>query len=436
MFLSGKGRSDAFRRLFIMKKSKRLFLSGFSLILSLTFLTSCSLSSKINVYYTTLASSSSTGGSIRTDKVTDTTTTSTTGSTQPITSDQSPTTEPTQPESIEISLLAVGDNLIHMPLVYSAQSLGYGYFYSEISDLISSADVAVINQETILVDESRGYSGYPNFGSPFGFAEAALEAGFDVFTCATNHSYDKKIDGITDTLNFWKEHPEGLAVGIHEDEESYYSIPTLEVNGITIAFLNYTYGLNGYTLPSAYWYSVSLLTESNKEFIQQQIEQAKEIADFVVVAPHWGEEYVNTPTTSEVKWAQFFADCGVDLVIGCHPHVVQPVMEVEGKDGNSTLVYYSLGNFLSNQEYAARNVGGMASVTIVKDEEGTRIASYELLGTTVVRHRVDGVNAYSVILLDDLTQEMLDNSWYSWDVTTVAGFRKIFETAIKSYPKT
>lgn len=342
--------------------------------------------------------------------------------------------DPTTPkvEPTYITLLAVGDNLMHMPVVQSGQKVGYDSYYKELEPMIKAADVAIINQETIFTDKSP--TGYPAFGSPKEIGEAALAAGFDVFSTATNHTADKGEDAILYTLDFWDNHPEGLMLGLNREMAERTRIPTLTVKGVKIGFLNYTYGMNS-SLKK--WWMVDILDKSDagKALIASRIEKAKEECDFVVMCAHWGAEYVNTPTSSEQMWAQFFADCGVDLVIGTHPHVVQPVMEVEGEGGNKTVVYYSLGNFVHNQNDFEPNIGGLANITLICDEDGVRIDKYELVGTMVDCYKnEDGVRCYSACLISEMTEERLKKH-IKFSKKTVADFEKEFEKASTAYPK-
>lgn len=354
-----------------------------------------------------------------------------------LTTTETPTTnipDPTTPkvEPTYITLLAVGDNLMHLPVVQSGQKVGYDSFYKELEPMIKSADVAIINQETIFTDKTP--SGYPAFGTPKEIGEAALAAGFDVFSTATNHTADKGEDAILYTLDFWDNHPEGLMLGLNREKADRTRIPSLTVNGVKIGFLNYTYGMNA-SLKK--WWMVDILDKSDdgKALIASRIEKAKEECEFVVMCAHWGSEYVNTPTASEQTWAQFFADCGVDLVIGTHPHVVQPVMELEGKDGNKTLVYYSLGNFVHNQNDFAPNIGGLATIKLICDEDGVRIDEYNLVGTMVDCYKNEsGVRCYSACLISEMTEERLKKH-IKFSKKTVADFEKEFEKASTAYPK-
>lgn len=376
------------------------------------------------------------------------TTPATTGTTRPAVTTTHPTTDPTthpttdptppptsnepvQPPEDTVEILAAGDNLFHSQLIKQGDAMGYDSLYSGISEVISAADLAILNQETVFTTGKP--STYPKFATPTAVGDAAIQAGFDVFTCATNHTWDMGKQGILDSLEYWSKHPEVLAIGLNESKAARNQLDIVEVKGIRIALFNFGTSIN--TQSEAWWMANYLdKSDSTKNWISGQIEKAKEQADFIIVCAHWGDEYVQTPTDNEVYWAQFFADCGVDLVIGTHPHVVQPVMEIEGKDGNTTLVFYSLGNFISAQNDLSANVGGLARVYLYKDDMGTHIASYDLLPTTVDCQIINNMQCYTPRLLSDMTDERLASSW-KFSGKTVADFQEIFDEAIICYPK-
>ena len=317
--------------------------------------------------------------------------------------------EEEQKDVRKLTLIAVGDNLIHIPIIRSGRqkdgSYDFTHLFEGIKDEIKGADLAMINQETILCDSSLGYSGYPRFGSPYAIGEAIYQAGFDVVLQATNHANDKGIEGIKDTLDFWKQYQSDIfMVGLNESKDTSSRVVFIEKNDIKLAILNYTYGLNGLSLPQGKEYMVNLLTDQKQ--MKKDIAYAKENSDFVIVCPHWGTEYVFEPTIQQKDLTQFFLKEGVDLVIGTHPHVLEPVEWVESEDGkHKMLVFYSLGNFVSNQDAMARILGGMAKVTIVKDKNEVSIdqATIEPL---VTHTYYDGKKRFVTYLLEDYTKSM------------------------------
>lgn len=301
---------------------------------------------------------------------------------------------PTEVPATTVHLLAVGDNLIHIQVVESGKqadgTYDYDHLYSNVKDEISSADIAVINQETIFGGDKFPYSGYPNFNSPDGIGNAVVNAGFDVVLQATNHAMDMGVDGIEHTLNFWRQFPQITVLGINKSEASSQEIRIIKKNGIKIAMLNYTYGLNGYSLPKDKPYLVNLL---DKDRMKKDIAKAKELADFTIVFPHWGTEYMYEASDVQKELTEFFYQQGVDLVIGSHPHVLEPVEWIETEAGHRMLVYYSLGNFMSYQKEAPRMLGGMANVTITKDGTGTYISDASI--TPIITHFENGPADYN-----------------------------------------
>ncbi|MCD7739026.1 MAG: CapA family protein, partial [Lachnospiraceae bacterium] len=297
-------------------------------------------------------------------------------------------------ETRTVTLRAVGDDLIHSGFYNYARAAGcdYSFMFENVSDVISEADIAVINQETIFVNDPSQYSAYPLFGSPTGIGDALIEAGFDVVQLATNHCLDKGLTGISDTVNYFSD-KDVLAIGIYMDEESASEIPLMEKNGITFAFLNYTYGTNGLAMPNSYCVN----TFSDEEKVRDDIRRARQLADIVVVLPHWGTEYTYQPDSFQEKWTEIFLEEGVDIVIGTHPHVVQPYEMLTGEDGHQMLVYYSLGNFISYQDEMERMLGGMADITITISDDSV---SYEYDLVPLVTYIHSGVGTTTYFLSD------------------------------------
>lgn len=274
---------------------------------------------------------------------------------------------------------------------------------------MQAANIAIVNQEVIIGGEELGVSGYPSFNAPYEVADALAETGFDVILHGTNHAMDQGKKGITNCLSNWeKKYPDIKILGINKSQDAQDSITVLEQNGIKIAVLNYTYGLNGIALPSDMPYAVNLLDE---EKVKADIASAKEQSDFVIVCPHWGTEYSLQPDSMQKKWTKIFAESGADLVLGTHPHVIEPIEWVEDETtGHQMLVYYSLGNFVnwtssSGDGIANRMVGGMAEITVGFDEAGKGfIVDYGVNAlVTQVEQGHGGVTTY---FLRDYTDEM------------------------------
>lgn len=318
-------------------------------------------------------------------------------------------------EPQQIRLVMVGDVLLHTRVNESGAmpdgSYNYDHLFAKVKGEIQSADLALVNQEVILGGRELGLSGYPAFNGAYEVGDSLVEAGFDVVLHATNHALDKGKKGLLNCIGVWKQkYPEIGVTGIYESQEDADDIYVTEVKGIRIAILNYTYGTNGISLPQDMPYAVKLWEE---ESIKRDVEQAKQRADFIVVCPHWGTEYVLTQTMDQESKAQFLADLGVDLVIGTHPHVIEPVEWVTGKEGNETLVYYSIGNFINatsgtGSGAAARMLGAMADVTIAVENEEVYISEYT--ARPLVTHLVEGSGQITTYFLEDYTEEMAEQN--------------------------
>ena len=305
-------------------------------------------------------------------------------------------------DSLRIKM--VGDDLIHNSIYFAAKTdTGYDFdmMFENVKKDIEEADIAIINQETILVSNPNRYSSYPTFGSPMQVGDAIVKAGFDVVAHATNHTMDKGTSGIEDTLNFWRtNYPDISVLGIHENKEES-DICYLEKNNIKIAFINYTYGLNGIEIPKGKEYMVDVL--GNDEKLIEILTEAKENSDIVIPILHIGTEYVYTPTNYHKKYVNLCIDNGATVVLCAHPHVLEPVEVVVTEEGNKGLVYYSLGNFISNQKQIPTLLGGMADFIIERNDEGNvEVKKYDLI--PLVTHYTD--NYYTTYKLSDYTNEL------------------------------
>lgn len=298
-----------------------------------------------------------------------------------VSSTEAASTEPVTQATSKVTLVAVGDNLIHNTLIEAGKSsdggLDYTSFYANIKKDISAADIAVINQETMLGGAEFEYSGYPQFNTPWEVGTAAIDAGFDIFTCATNHSMDVGFKGIEQECKFFDEHPEVIHVGTNDTEEEYNSVVYYTKNNIKFAVLNYTYGTNGISLPEGKSWCINMM---DKDKITADVNAARQNADVVIVFPHWGTENSSSVSDYQKEYVKLFSDLGVDIVIGTHPHVLQPVEWVTNEStGKKMIVYYSLGNFISHQTSVDQLCGGMARLTIEKNNGEISVSSAKLV---------------------------------------------------------
>lgn len=311
----------------------------------------------------------------------------------------------------------IGDILLHTRIEdYSVQEDGSYNFDAIFANTLEeslAADIAIVNQEVILGGKALGVSGYPTFNAPYEVGDALVDAGYDVVLHATNHALDKGKKGLLNCLDFWENtYPEIGVVGINDSAEDQETIFIIEKEGIRIAILNYTYGTNGIAMPKDMPYAVNMLKEDK---VIADLQAAESLADFVVVCPHWGTEYRLQPDKSQKKWTELFLEYGADLVLGTHPHVIEPIEWLTNETtGESMLVYYSIGNYVnwtssSGDGIANRMVGGMANITIQLDEEGKAYIS-EYGVTPVVCHPEKQTNGITVYLLEEYTEELAERN--------------------------
>lgn len=283
-----------------------------------------------------------------------------------------------------VSFVGVGDNLIHDTVYKDAEkedgSYDFTKMYADIKDEVKDTDIAFINQETVLGGTQLGLSGYPTFNSPTEIAKNLETIGFNLVNLATNHCLDKYESGISNELAAFSE-TEMIVNGVYTSQEAYEQIPTFKKKGITFSFLAYTYGTNGIEAPNPY--NVSYFSD---EKITSDVAKAKEISDVVIVSAHWGDENTFAPNDYQKHYAQLFADLKVDVVIGTHPHTIQPVEWVNGAEGNQTLVVYSLGNFIGGMLTTDNAIGGMISFDFVKDAKTEEINIKNVKWTPTIIH--------------------------------------------------
>lgn len=294
-----------------------------------------------------------------------------------------PEPEP-QPVVETVRFSATGDNLIHSKIYQQAAARAVGdaaysfdYCYANLVPFYSDFDVNWINQETLCTDELAP-STYPCFSTPGDCARALYRAGFRVFSLSNNHTYDKGASGIAATLRFWASMPaDVVTTGLWRGEADYGTIPLHTVNGVTIAYLSYTEHTNG--IPRSSAMEANVLYTSQTDVIEQQVRQAAQLADFVVVGVHWGVEDSHTITGAQRTLAQQLADWGADVIVGTHPHVLQNAGWLTAEDGRRVFAAYSLGNFLSTQSKKDQLIGAVLTLRLQKTTSPDGTVQLEVL---------------------------------------------------------
>lgn len=278
-------------------------------------------------------------------------------------------------EDISISMSIIGDIMCHNSqyndaYISSSDTYDFSYVFTEITDYISSADIAIGNLETTFAGKAKGYSNYPRFNTPEQLATNLKNLGLDVLCTANNHSLDTNYSGLVSTINYLDE--AGIShMGTYTSEEAQDTILIKDVNGIKFAFLAFTYGTNGIPIPDENTYCINLIDE---DLMLEQIELAKaENPDIICVNMHWGTEYQTTQNNTQEELADFLFQNGVDVILGSHPHVLQPMEKrtVTLDDGSTKdcFVIYSLGNFMSGQTMENTRNSIILNMTFTKDGE-------------------------------------------------------------------
>ena len=290
------------------------------------------------------------------------------------------------------TMITAGDNLIHSSVYKDAADGNGGYdfkpMYELIKPIVKKYDIAYYNQETILGGKELGVNDYPTFNSPQEVGDAMIDAGFNLVSLATNHTMDSGERAVLASREYWNKQKDVLAVGSYSSEEERNKINIVTKNNITYTLLNYTYGTNGMPVPNGKDYLVNVWPtdldlndverdtkyQEYKKQVKKDIDAVKDKVDVLIVAMHWGVEYTHEPTEYEKDMATYLASLGVNIIVGTHPHVIQPVTWID-----DTLVIYSLGNLISaqyqNQSTCTNykcTTGLMTSLDITKKVKGNK----------------------------------------------------------------
>ncbi len=330
------------------------------------------------------------------------------------------------PPDVTLTFAGCGDNIMYKgnmndakkSAVTGGRKYNFAPIYENIRPIIEKADISFINQETPMAGEEFGYDDHPHFNSPRDLAYDVLDAGFDVVNLATNHMLDQGSSGLYNTIEFWNTLPV-LTIGGYLNRADFDNIRILEKEGIKIAFLSFTYSTNGLRLKSGY---DIVIPYEDEEVIRKQIIKANELADLVFVSMHWGTEYSFKANENQKKLAAMMAELGVDVVIGHHPHVLQPIEWIESGE-NRMLCAYSLGNIAAEQNNDYNYVGGILTFDIVREKGELSIENPILLPT--VYYFNSAFRRNSIHLMENFTEDMAKSHGLSYygKTTNVARLR-------------
>lgn len=296
-------------------------------------------------------------------------------------------------EDSYLNLSIIGDIMCHNSQYVDAyiptqNTYDFSYVFEDIKEHIENADLAIGNLETTFAGKEKGYSNYPLFNTPEQLANNLKDFGIDVLSTANNHCMDSGYNGLASTLNYLDE--AGIShVGTNRSMEEQNTILIKEVNGFKIAFLSFTYGTNGITIPEDKKYCVNLIDET---FILSQIDIAKQYKpDLICASMHWGIEYQNQPNETQQNLANLLFENGVDLIFGSHPHVLQPMEKktITQKDGREKecFVIYSLGNFMSGQTKQYTRSSIILKINLKKEGYGGKISIENISYVPIYMHK-------------------------------------------------
>ena len=274
------------------------------------------------------------------------------------------------------TLTAIGDIMCHNTQYWDAYNKNtneydFSYVYEDIKNYTESSDITIGSLETTFAGEDKGYSNYPTFNTPDSLATALKDIGVDVISLAGNHALDYGYYGICRTIDVL-DHAGISHLGTYKTAEEQKKLLIKNVKGLNIAFINYTYGTNGIPVPSGKEYCINLI---DKTLIQEQIKQAKEQnVDMIVACMHWGTEYKTTANSEQKELADFLFENGVDIIIGNHPHVLEPMekrtITLEDGTEKDVFVVYALGNFTADQRDEITRDSAILNLTITKNSNG------------------------------------------------------------------
>ena len=308
-------------------------------------------------------------------------------------------------EPITFTLTSLGDTLCHNTQYWDAYNskideYDFSYVYEDIKNYTLSSDITIGSLETTFAGKEKGYSNYPTFNTPDSLATALKDIGVDVVSLAGNHALDYGYTGLCRTIDVFNNI--GLShLGTYKTAEDQEKILIKDVKGVKIAFINYTYGTNGIPLPSGKDFCVNLI---DKDFIKKQINQAKEQnVDMIVACMHWGTEYRTTANSEQKDLANFLFENGVDVILGNHPHVLEPMEKktITLQDGTTkdVFVVYALGNFTADQRDEITKDSAILNLTITKNSDG-KISIDKVNYVPIYMYKNTNVSTHKFKILD------------------------------------
>lgn len=326
---------------------------------------------------------------------------------------QEPSTSsvPKAPYTEDISLVATGDILMHNTQIWGGRqpdgSYNFDSFFSPVEHLIKAGDYASTNFEAPMAGPDSGYTGYPLFNSPDAIADTFKKTGFDLLVTANNHILDRGHKGALRTLEVLQ-NASLDTTGCFSSLEAQNSPLIKTIRGVKVGYLAYTYGINGIPLPKNAPFLVNIM---DPDKVIADIYTLRPNVDVLILVLHWGEEYRQQPTTQQKELAQKFLEAGADVILGSHPHVIEP-MEIKKINGKNKFVIYSMGNFISAQNGLERNIGLVLNLEFRKDFDlkVTKLTDVSYVATYSHSYHSNGKLQYRVVPISETIQKIKDGS--------------------------
>ena len=359
---------------------------------------------------------------------------------------ESTTTTTTQKVSNKktAKLTLVGDLLFEQPF-YNAIDAGYdeNEYFREVKSYFEEDDLSIANMEVVIGNSSLQSSGTGyNFCAPQSIGDLVSTLDFEVLSTANNHSYDRGIEGINSTLDYFKNNTDILTVGTYKSKKERKENHILEINGIKFGFLSYTLGTNT-KVPKEYRDLIGLyrdpdtkvVNETYKNRMKDEITTLRSEVDVVMVLVHWGKEFTNTPNSEQKELAKFFNENNVDIVVGSHSHSIQSIEVLEGK--HKTVVYYSLGNFVSADDDISRTgekfdnayqFGLLSTLVVTKENDKVNIGG--IRSEAIINYFDKDMNNFKLIPLNKYTTDYEQSHFRYKNNFTTKFVKNMFEEVI------
>ncbi|MDO4466556.1 MAG: CapA family protein [Bacillota bacterium] len=312
-------------------------------------------------------------------------------------------------EQASFTFMGVGDNLLHDVIFYNMdqtmKDIDYNTIYSNITQY-TTADINYINYETICAGTENGLTlgGYPAFNGPTGFNDAVANAGFNWFSLCSNHTYDRGITGVLTELDYIKTHqPQVTVTGAYASAEEASTPTVVEINGIKVGLASYCYGFEGEPVGTdeANW----MVNRIDENKIRNDLAVLNEVSDVQIVTMHWGSEYHTEQNEEQEYYANLLNELGVEVIIGAHPHVIEPVEWIHGKE-QDTLCYYSLGNFISAQNANDNMIGGMANFKVTYNFDTKKATVSDATFTPTITYYDPSYNNYQIYTIHEWNDDL------------------------------